>query len=179
MKKALIMLLVVSIFGILFAGCRSEEKQKNEITIIPQDSQSESFGINQEIATGNEPDDIGNPLAIETPYGTLYYPDKWAGSLRSEEEKTDGGITIKFYGTVNEKEEILYMIMFGCETDNSFPVGTISGESFENVQVNVELSDFTPDSSWSQDAVDTMCAMQESVNYIIEKLEENPNFKGD
>lgn len=177
MKKVLSMLLVVLAIVGLFAGCGSEEEPKNEIVITPNGLQHGNFGENQEAPVGNEPLDIGDPLAIETPYGNLYYPDKWVDSLRYSKNETDNGVAFEFYGTVNGREELIYIIIFGYETDNSFPVGTISGDGFENVQISVELSDFIPDSNWSQDDADTMCAMQESVNYITEKLKENPNFK--
>ncbi len=114
-------------------------------------------------------------MVISTPCGDLYYPGRWGEQVRSEVKKHGFGCTVTFYGTVAGRELKLFTVFFAADSENSFPVGVITVDDI-SMDVSMELYELEMDSSWNQEQMDTISAMQEAVNYLIEKLQENPAF---
>lgn len=168
MKKIIRLLCITVMFLFVLTGCGTDSKTQND---------SNEDIAEPETVIMNEPEDIGSPMAVETPYGKLYYPEKYEESLTFVQEPVDNGLVVEVYGKVSDKEELLYMILYGIETENSFVYGTVTGQSGE-LTVSVEIADFIPDDSWQQEDADAMCAMQESVNYTMEMLKKESNFTG-
>lgn len=126
-----------------------------------QDSQEQSTG-----QSGNG--------TVETPYGTLYYSEEWKDSIRAECKELDFGMDVLFYGSIAGEEYWLYTVSFGGSAET--PAGVIETDQGYMMDVTYELSDFAPDDSWTAENKDAFCAMQESINYLLEKLQENPAF---
>ena len=110
-------------------------------------------------------------LMVSTPYCTLYYPAQWMQSIRTEAQTTAMGHIVTFYGTAGEEEAALFAVYFAEAGENSYPVGVIT-HGGTTLDVSVELFDFAADSPAAED----FSAMQEGVNYLIDKLAENPAF---
>ena len=110
--------------------------------------------------------------SLETPYCELFFPAQWKDLMHGNVIETENGCHAVFTGTVGEKEAQLFAIYFGKAAENAFPIGILKTETGEEIEVSAELFDFAYDDSWTQEEIDTVCAMQESVNHVIAKLEE-------
>lgn len=82
---------------------------------------------------------------------------------------------VEFYGTVEGKtEQHLFDLLFnGTEGYN---LGTLTTETGEAVQINIESYDFELDDTWTEDERFVLYSMQEDINYIIGMLVEGGNF---
>lgn len=111
-------------------------------------------------------------IKIETKYCNLYYPQNWESQLRTEIVE-DGDYTVKFYGTVEGKEEQhIFSIVFG-ETEHelgSFKKGD------ETVKVCLDFEEHTMNEEWTEEEKNTIYAMQEDVNYLIGMWEKEGGF---
>lgn len=161
----LIPVILLSIAVVMLAILLLWTREKSE-----KDDQQQS-SENTSVSTETQIPDVG----IETPYGTLYYPGEWEGNMRIENVEKDSSYSVNFYGNVNEREELLYTVWFGESGENAFPVGTIKVNGQE-ISVSMEMSDFVPDESWSTDDSDKICAMQETLNDVLEKIQKLPDF---
>lgn len=143
---------------------------------INTDVQKETFVSEQEITsiTIGTPDDERESIEIVTKYGTLLYPLEWEKNLRTKIVDSDV-YKVEFYGTVEGKaEQHLFDLIFNGET--GYNLGTLTTETGEAVQINIESYDFEFDDSWTEDEKFTLYAMQEDINYIIGMLSEGGNF---
>lgn len=113
-------------------------------------------------------------LEVETPYATLYYPAQWAGGVRAEVQENEIGADVLFYGEVKGREALLFTVSFGGA--EGFPVGVYETREGYLLDVTTALSDLELDESWMSADMDSICAMQEGINYVLEKLEEDPGF---
>lgn len=134
----------------------------------PADIQPDPF---EETASPTEETVNDTDLMVSTPYCTLYYPAQWMQNIRTESETTAVGHIVTFYGTAGEEEAALFAVYFAEAGQNSYPVGFLT-DGGTTLDVSVELFDFDPDSPAGED----LSAMQEGVNYLIDKLGENPAF---
>lgn len=114
-------------------------------------------------------------MVISTPCGNLFFPGQWADQVRAEVKEEGIGYAVTFYGTVADAEYALFTVLFAADSENSFPVGMITVDDV-SMDVSIELYELEADSGWSQAEMDAASAMQEGVNYVIEKLKENPAF---
>lgn len=108
----------------------------------------------------------------ETPYGKLYYPAQWKDSMDCAVSVTDMGCKAIFTGQVVDKKAEVFAIYFGEATERAFPVGVMKTEAGDEVKIYAELFDFEYDDTWNQEEINTICAMQESINHVIAKIEE-------
>jgi hypothetical protein len=108
-------------------------------------------------------------IVIDTPYIPLTYPGKWKDMLFVE-EYADGAIhQVEFYGMLPEKDtQHLFTIQFGVEGDGK--LGVVYDENGEKVPVNLILGVFIPDEEWTDEEKQTIYAMQEDLNSLIDNL---------
>lgn len=100
---------------------------------------------------------------IETKYGSLYYPKKWESQVRIEIDENDE-YTVKFYGTVEGKEEQhLFNVVFG-EKGNK--LGSFEKDG-ETVTVCLDFEENTMNDEWTEEEKNIIYAMQEDINYLI------------
>lgn len=112
-------------------------------------------------------------FTIDTEYGDLYYPKKWESNIRTEVNEKEG-YSVKFFGTVEGKEEQpLFEIIFN--SDAEMMIGTMEKDG-ENIYVGFNFSEPNVD-SWAQEDADMIYAMQEDVNYLIGMLEKEDGFR--
>lgn len=115
-------------------------------------------------------------IVVETPFVTLYLPGQWEDDLRYECKGLSFGMDVEVYGTVAGKEYWLYTVHLGGA--DGIPVGVITTEDGYMLDVTYEMSDYVPGDDWSAQDVDLFSAMQESVNHMVQKLQEDPSFEG-
>lgn len=111
---------------------------------------------------------------VETPYCDLIYPFEISDTLRVESVPADDGLTVIFYGGINNLEEALYAVHFGVE--KGFAVGTLTMADGAEIGVWAEIFEIVPDASWEEAEIDTLYAMQEGVNYTLEQLQTEAGF---
>ena len=162
-------LLVVFLFTLgILSACGENKNQDSE-------SAAQSAGDTPAEDTKKTADSTGSTLEsiktnktdilIDTAYGTLYYPLQWKDYF-SYEISEDDPYTVKFLGKISEKNTVeLFSIVFGEKGD--IHVGEIVGDNACKVYVSpvTEIN-----KKWNDDEVATFQAMQEDLNYTIEKL---------
>ena len=102
---------------------------------------------------------------IVTPYLTLYYPDALTDHLVVVKLPGEP-YTLEFYALLEGKpEQRLFDLCLGGN-GNLGMVSTGSGE----IPVGMTIYPFQPDKFWSQGEVDTILAMQDAANTLLEQL---------
>lgn len=150
LSSILMMLIFVTLF--LAAGCNSDKESPKQLDMT-------EAAI--ELTT------------IQTPYCDLKYPAKWDGAVTTNSETDDGITFIQFVGEVNGNKSILFEIYFG-EID-AVQIGTLKTPNGVAVPVSYDFFPLKTD-GWSQEDADTLCAMQEDINVIIDNLKKLDNY---
>lgn len=118
-----------------------------------------------------QPDNGGtiNNLLIETPYGTLYYPARFATTVRYTNEETQEGVyKVHFYSQIDGREDqLLFSVYFGG--DEGEQLGAVMSSSGIPVPVYLEMSALNLD-GWDEDEIHLLHSMQEACNELIERL---------
>lgn len=106
--------------------------------------------------------------AIATPYLTLYYDTALVDNL-GVVRSTGTPYVLEFYAVLEGKQEQrLFDIVFGVTDGNLGVIKTDAGET----TVSMVIYTFQPDESWAQGEIDTILAMQEASNDLIDQLME-------
>lgn len=113
-------------------------------------------------------------VRIETPYCPLYFPGQWSEGLKTEIKEEDWVASVTFYGNVGGEDVLLFTLYFGGAS--GYPVGIFQTEDGMMLDVTMENNDFELKDSWSAGEADRICAMQEALNYVLEKLSEEDGF---
>lgn len=153
-KRALILPVIILLFLTLTAGCSVQLKNDSDT----EETTSVSYDI-----------DIG--------FTVLKFPTVWKDSVRVSHEFEGTIGTVEFFGTAgSHPEQHLFTLCFN--QDGEIPIGTLNYNG-QNVIICAEMNELEFDENWSREETDTLCAMQESVNFIVEYLEQNPDFTAD
>lgn len=106
---------------------------------------------------------------IDTPYLTLYYDSGLADRLVVVQDQGPP-YRLEFYAMLEGKAELrLFDMTFGEGADGNLGAIEIRGET---IPVSMTIYAFTPDERWSQDEINTILAMQDEANVLIEQLQE-------
>lgn len=140
-------------------------EEESDLLLSMQESVNELlFQLDpQPVAPADAPPDI----LIQTPYGTLPFPGKWEGYLRTEQPEAD---TLDFYCDLLEHPPVLlFTAVFGTaeggiRADITADDGTVTPLIFLRHTLVFE-------GSWSQEALDLVYAMQEELNFLLDALE--------
>lgn len=108
-------------------------------------------------------------ILVETPFGTLRYPGKWRDQVRIETADLGYGYAVHFYADFGDDEAELFAVMFGFHSDSSTCVGAITSNGI-TTSVNTE----TP--KWTKSHSDRAKEMQADLQYLLDKLAEDPFF---
>lgn len=157
-----IVLLTISFFVFFLIGCGKEQKFM---------SRSDSdFFEESEVAGSNDEEGI----LVETSFVKLYYPSKWKNNIRVEQViKNEVTSSVKFFGKNRDKEEqLLFVIHFN--EDGEIPIGII--ENNENIYINLTMAELKLD-GLSQEEIDMISEMQESVNDILNQIRQIKSFE--
>lgn len=154
-----------------------------ENTKPDQDPQSQTGTIENTTVTETDPTETteaeetvpeeteapAKTLEVVTDYGTFLLSGHWNGEMRTE--ITDAEVyTVSAYGQIgSHQEQHIFDVRFGgSDGDN---VGYIADKNGKTVAVNVILSDFEPDDSWTETEKLEFYGMQNEVNSIVGRLE--------
>ena len=107
------------------------------------------------------------PVPVETPYGTLYYQPQWEGILLTEQTMTDDVLCVTFLTRMEEQEFRLFRIMIGVPEANA---GTICDEEGNRRNVQVSMEELGDLSALTDDQKNVLYALQEEINFVIDKL---------
>ena len=110
---------------------------------------------------------VTGTTVIETPYLTLYYPEFFEDILAVVH--TSGNPYILEFYTVLEgrASQRLFDIIFDAGSEGN--LGIIDTEAGE-VGVNMVIYSFNPDDSWTTGEINTILAMQDASNDLIEQI---------
>lgn len=105
---------------------------------------------------------------FQTPYVTLHYPEALADHLVVVNTNASP-YTLEFYAMLEDRPEqrIFDLRLGGNIRGNIGMVKTDSGE----IPVDLIVYKFTPDESWTEGEINTILAMQEAANDMIEQLD--------
>lgn len=111
----------------------------------------------------NEGDREG--MGIDTAYCQLMYPAQWADHLKLDIKQDSAS----FYCVNAAGQDMrLFTIYFGG--DQGIVLKSIQDYSGNDVEVRLDIEELNPDSDWSDEDMRTAQAMQEDLNYLLEKL---------
>ena len=113
----------------------------------------------------------GGDVTVSTYYATLQYPGKWKSYLRTS-IMNEAGCKVCFFGTVpGYAEAHLFDIVINGSAD--IPAGTLTTAQGTQVPVGINILDIVPDENMNDDEMAILFAMQDDVNYVLEKLTES------
>lgn len=106
-------------------------------------------------------------MTIETPYCPLYYPARWKQYL--DVRVSEGSsYRMDFYGVLNDHEQLLFTLDFGGT--EGIHAASLPDSSGNLVELRVIINEFMPDSTWTAADTRIIYAMQEELNYVLNKL---------
>lgn len=167
-----ILVFLVGLFGALMIMLRSINDHKSTT-----DAEGTQPQPSLEYTTESNDRDSMDEIWFDTLYCRLYFPSEWEGSMHTEIVEAEDSYAVAFWGQLENKKELLFTVYFGDAPDDVISVGYLVTEESGRVAVSIEMSDFMPGNDWTQEESDTMCAMQESVNHMIARLEEEPAYR--
>ena len=107
---------------------------------------------NQDPIIKNNISDTENMMTIDTPVGTLYYPEKWKDDVAFQVSETQ--VDASYYDTP------LFSLFFGGDQGDVY--GTVK-QNDEEITIRYMLYDLDVD----DEDFETMTAMQEDINVIF------------
>ena len=145
------------------------DQEKNIVTGMQEALNDVLASLNLQSLGTAPPELQGEELVIETPYGKLYFPGRWAEELEITTDESDG-YEIVFHGTVGTHKALpLFAVNFGGS--NGTVVHTMTTDN--GVVFHVRLRTFPLDTEgWSAIDAATIRAMQEDLNHLLAKLRE-------
>lgn len=144
-----------------------DEKNKNKIIEM---SESATVLINELEKMKNfsyyKKSNLEGEIKIKTKYGTIYYPKKWEENLKYVVNE-QRGYSVIFYAVIEGKENIrLFELSFGdCEEE---AIGKLNND----IKLYVHTYNLKNEKKWSEEELNIYHGMQEDVNYIINRLEQ-------
>lgn len=166
-----------SVCGLVLGGLITTAilSKNNEMAIkdtIRNESESDLENRNQITSTWDEMlKEEG--FEITTSVVNLYYPKKWEEKVRIEHNQGDV-YSVQFFVSVKEQELNIFDIVFGGEDGDTF--GYVKKNNDEKIPVNIICYDLKLENNWSEEEKSEIYSMQEDVNYIIAKLQQEEKF---
>lgn len=114
-----------------------------------------------------EPEELA-PYAVQTPVGTILFPAEFEDCLDVRMSREDA-LIITFYAVMEDKEQPLFDLWFSY-TFKDGAAGMVQGDN-QNYYVGFSLHPFEPDDTWTKGQTDTVYAMQEAANELLNQLE--------
>lgn len=115
--------------------------------------------------TSSLPEDNGQEMLIDTPYGELHYPSRWKDYLSLD----IGDTAVVFYSQVGSHgRQHIFTVHYGSSA--GIEVGSAIDNAGNAVSISLEVIPFEPDDSWSDADKKIVAAMQEDLNYLLSKL---------
>lgn len=105
---------------------------------------------------------------IQTPWFTLYYPEAFS-DLLVVANTGDDPYVLEFYAMLEGRpEQRIFDVRLGKGMDGN--MGIVRTEAGD-IGVDLTIYAFRPEADWSQGEIDTVLAMQDAANDMLERLE--------
>lgn len=168
MRKLTIRILGALLAVMVLAGCTvrpdsTEPAVADDPTEATQPTQETVPHETQPVTEPVQTQDV----AVQTPVGILLYPSDLAEHL--DVRTAQGDVTVMtFVAVLEDREQALFDLRFSQVTAEG-AAGMVQAEG-KNVYMGFIMHDFTPDASWRQDQIDTVYAMQETLNVLMDQV---------
>lgn len=114
-------------------------------------------------------------IQVETPFCTLYFPGKWRDQISTRGVDLGYGYEVFFFVPCGDDTTELFAVLFGFRSTYSSRVGAIVSNGIAT-SVNLEKPTPSDHLSWTEEQQKNAFAMQEDVQYLLDRLEEEPLF---
>ena len=115
---------------------------------------------------------IAQDDVLQTPYGELSFPGFWTDKVTHETIENGEDLQIVFRSTLKDAEIELFRLCYGEVSEGGFVIGQMA----DGALVSVVMSSIEPNDAWSQETLDTLYALQESVNDLLVQLQAHPDL---
>jgi len=167
-KKWVSVMLSVLLACLLLAGCGNGTEPDSQ----PNGTQGEDGASNSSDVQDMAP----KKLEIETPVGTLLFPEEWAGEVQTKDTSADGQYAVSFYGTVNGEDVLLFELSVGTK-EGGYQLGNApdADGNMQPVWLNIKEIETKPE--WSAEDTTRINTLQECVNDLIDQLNHMDGFQ--
>lgn len=171
LRKWTSFVLCVLLVGALLVGCGDDTKQNDQ-----PNKPGTTQGTEDPSGQQNTPADSAKKLELETPVGTLTFPEEWAGDVQAKDTSADGTYAMSFYGTVNGADVLLFEIAIGA-AEGGYQLGSApdADGNMQSVWLNIKEIEAKPE--WSAEETTQINTMQECVNDLIDQLNQMDGFR--
>lgn len=156
--------LCVLLVCLLLAGCGNGAE--------PNGTQGEDGTTNGSDTQNETP----KKLEIETPVGTLTFPEAWAGDVKTKDTSADGQYAVSFYGTVNGEDVLLFELSIGTK-EGSYQLGSAPDVNGNMLPVWLNIKEIETKPDWSEEDTTRINTAQECVNELIDQLNQMDGFQ--
>lgn len=167
-KKWVSVMLSVLLVCLLLAGCGNGTAPDSQ----PNGTQGEDGAPNSSDVQDTTP----KKLDIETPVGTLTFPEEWAGDVQTKDTSADGTYAMSFYGTVNGADVLLFEIAIGA-AEGGYQLGSAPDADGNMQSVWLNISEIETKPEWSAEDTTRINTLQECVNDLIDQLNHMDGFQ--
>lgn len=140
----------------------SETTAPDDIVVVQTDPKIE----------GTEP--AIEDVQVKTPFCTLYFPGQWADGLETKVTEEEWNTAVDFSAAIDGEKIRLFTLHFGGAAGD--PVGIWEDAEGVMMDITMEIHELELEDRWTAEQTDHICAMQEALNYVLEKLAEEDGF---
>lgn len=116
---------------------------------------------------------VGDDVCVSTPFSEYHFPSEWADRLIVAYSYSDLFYKVDFYADMHEAQEYLFSIVMG--EAEGMPIGKLT-DSMDGVTMVYLMEREDDFSAYSQADQTYLYSMMEGINYLLDKLYENPQF---
>ena len=156
----------------VFTGCGKSEEKKTQ---APEEKpametvmQTEAAMKTEAVAETEEDVQIPYAIAVNTPYGRIYYQEQWAEFMKVEQFSEADVLHVRFAAEINGADYPLFTLVVGAAEEDAVAQLTDADGVQRNVQVHME--EIGDNAGLSVEEQNRLCAMQEEINFVIENL---------
>lgn len=109
-------------------------------------------------------------VTVETPYGNLYYPDRWQEDVTAQQTQEENTVTVTFETTYEGVTYNLFEVYITDGERSESLVGTLTDGDGAARNVYLHAEEIPEDSAMDETEQNRLYAMQEDLNYLIDNL---------
>jgi hypothetical protein len=106
---------------------------------------------------------------IETPVGTLIFPEEYISRVTVERSEMDGSFVQAFYSFVDEKKVMLFKLSV-CDVAQGYPLGYAPDSEGRMQNIWLEIEGIENDPEWTEEQTKEVELVQSCVNDLIEQI---------